>query len=612
MARRLKVVMGFGVAVILPLLLLVGGRHQSSARHPHAQNQAEPEASKVADVPWPVSVSPDGRLVTGFFGTAGNLAVRDLVTGETRNLTKKAYPELYMGSVFSPDGERIAYSWHNADDFDDLRVIGLDGSEARVLYRDPRGRSVAIKDWSPDGEQLLVTIQGKGVGGEIASVAASDGSLWRVATDVTFDELPERMSFSPDGQFVAYDVSASDGFANHNIYVIENNAARPLPLVEHEADDVLLGWSLDGTGIVFASDRGGEVDIWLLPVANGSPNGSPRVLKRNVGQLAPLGFSQDGSFYYGVARCECGVYVSELDTETGSLDGVPQRVARAFHRTGVDWSPDGERLSYVTPAGGVLPNTWAIAVRFLDTRESRTFSVPAWVLHQLRPLWSPDGRFVLVKGWDSRAYPRVVVHSVAVETAEITTLVASPSYWHDDTIEWVEWSADGKAIFFVRGVRDTTGSPLSLRIVKRDLESGQEEDLFRTSAPPYVYGLTASPDGRHLAFGVWDTNERRSILKILPLEDGEPLELTSVSLPTAIAWTPDSRHLIYQTEEGLWRVSIDGGEPLSLGSLAPLAMNQVGFSVHPAGRQIAFVAEKSLSSEVWVLEDFLPPPDAER
>jgi len=61
----------------------------------------EPRAKKVADVSWPVSVSPDGRFVTGFF-TAG-LAVRDLATGETRNLTDEGYPGL-----FSPDGDQIA------------------------------------------------------------------------------------------------------------------------------------------------------------------------------------------------------------------------------------------------------------------------------------------------------------------------------------------------------------------------------------------------------------------------------------------------------------------------------------------------------------------------
>ncbi len=53
---------------------------------PVTAQETEPSVSKVADVPWPVSVSPDGRLVTGFF-TAG-LAVRDLSPRETPSATR--------------------------------------------------------------------------------------------------------------------------------------------------------------------------------------------------------------------------------------------------------------------------------------------------------------------------------------------------------------------------------------------------------------------------------------------------------------------------------------------------------------------------------------------
>ena len=585
------------------LVLLVGGcARQSPVKPLSQQDRVKPTASKIADVPFPMSVSPDGRLVTGFFGKAGNLAVRDLVSGETRNLTNRQYPELVMASAFSPDGEWIAYSWHNQDDFDDLRVIDLDGLNPQILYHDPQGRSVAVKDWSPGGKEVLITIRREDLRGEIASVAVSNGALQQLAMGVVFEEIPERMDYSTDGRFIAYDILVGDDPLNHDIYVLKLDEARPVALVKHAADDVLLGWSPDGAGILFASNRSGEIDIWLLPVTNGSPDGSPQVVQSDIGSLIPLGFSRDGSYYYGVTGCECSVYFAELDSETGRLLGTAQRVAPAFRRTGADWSPDGKRLSYIAPAGGVLAKSWVLTVRSLDTGESRDYSVPARVLHQLRPLWSPDGRFILVKGWDSKAYPREVAYSVSVGTGEIATLVASPSLWHVEMIEWVEWSADGGALFFVR----TKGSPQALEIAVRNLESGQEKILFQGTAPPFVYGLTTSPNGRHLAFGVWDTKQQRSALRILPVTGGEPEELATVDLPNAIsppAWTMDSRHLIYQTKEGLWRVSLDGGEPSSLGSLAPRAANQGGLSVHPNGQRIAFVAEGSQKSEIWVLPE---------
>ena len=586
----------------LLMLLVVTCAHQSSLKSPSQQDRVKPVASKIADVPFPMSVSPDGRFVTGFFGKAGNLAVRDLASGETRNLTNRQYPELVMASAFSPDGEWIAYSWHNGDDFDDLRVIGVDGRNPKILYSDSRERSVIVKDWSPNGKEVLVTIRREDLRGEIASVAVSDGALQRLAVGVVFEAIPERMDYSTDGRFIAYDIPVSDDPLNHDIYVLARDGARPVALVKHAADDVLLGWSPDGTGILFASNRHGEVDIWSLPVANGSPDGSPQVVQSDVGSLIPLGFSRDGSYYYGVTGCECSVYLAELDSETGRPLGTAQRVARAFRRTGVDWSPDGKRLSYIAPAGGVLADRWVLTVRSLETGKSRDYSVPARVLHQMRPLWSPDGRFILVKGWDSKAYPREVVYSISDETGERATLLDSPSLWHVEMIDWVEWSADGGALFFV----GTKGFPQTLRIAVHNLESGEEKNLLEATAPPFVYGLTASPDGRYLAFGVWDTQQQLSALRILPLAGGEAEELAAVALPNAIsppAWTPDSRHMIYQTKEGLWRVSLDGEEPSSLGSLAPLTANQAGISIHPNGQQIAFVAEESQKSEIWVLPE---------
>ena len=72
--------------------------------------------------------SPDGRWVTAIEGR--DLAVRDLVTGETRRVT--VTPEGVDGSaevpVFSPDGSRIAYIWRIRGERWELRSIGMDGT----------------------------------------------------------------------------------------------------------------------------------------------------------------------------------------------------------------------------------------------------------------------------------------------------------------------------------------------------------------------------------------------------------------------------------------------------------------------------------------------------
>jgi len=87
-----------------------------------------------ADVDITGSVSPDGRYVSYTDLTSGDLAVRELATGQKRRLTTNPERSAWTGSsVFSPDGKQIAFSWSVWDT--ELRVIGLDGSNLRTLAR---------------------------------------------------------------------------------------------------------------------------------------------------------------------------------------------------------------------------------------------------------------------------------------------------------------------------------------------------------------------------------------------------------------------------------------------------------------------------------------------
>jgi len=56
----------------------------------------------------------------------------------------------------------------------------------------------------------------------------------------------------------------------------------------------------------------------------------------------------------------------------------------------------------------------------------------------------------------------------------------------------------------------------------------------------------------------------------------------------------------------LWRILAAGGEPQKLEITLP---NMEHLRIHPDGRQIAFSSSspQAAKSEVWVLENFLPP-----
>ncbi|MFC6953194.1 S9 family peptidase [Halorubellus litoreus] len=110
-----------------------------------------------------VGSSRDGQM---------NVYRHDLASGETTKLTD--YDRAVWGSELSPDGDRIAYSTNETDDYDNKDVYvasvaqsatgsrpgaddDVDGSNARNLEIGDVGAEASPVDWGPDGDRLLVT-----------------------------------------------------------------------------------------------------------------------------------------------------------------------------------------------------------------------------------------------------------------------------------------------------------------------------------------------------------------------------------------------------------------------------------------------------------------------
>ena len=144
--------------------------------------------------------------------------------------------ELAGASAVSPDGTRVAYNWQGPGGYD-LRVVGIDGGEPRVLYGDERVPYIEPQAWSPDGEQILAHLRTRDEAWQIVLVAATDGSL-RVLTELG-RRPPGKSRFSPDGLTIAYDSPPSDDVPQHDIFSLTVDRSHAAPLVQHPADDRL-------------------------------------------------------------------------------------------------------------------------------------------------------------------------------------------------------------------------------------------------------------------------------------------------------------------------------------------------------------------------------------
>jgi Tol biopolymer transport system component len=434
-------------------------------------------------------------------------------------------------------------------------------------------------------------------------VSVQDGSV-RVLKN--FNESPPgRSRFSPDGRYIAYTFEQHPESWEEDIFVLALDGGRETPLVQNPADDGVLDWTPDGKGILFHSDRTGTAGVWWIQVIEGKSQGTPELLKPDVGQdFEPMGFTRNGLYYYGIQKQMKDVYITELDLVTGKLISSPVLATQRFVGSNycAEWSTDGQQLLYLSHRA---PGAWgarALCVRSTQSGEVRELFSRLNQLSWVR--WSPDGRSLL-------AFARAPdggfgTFRIDVQTGDFEHLVTPEIGWH------AAWSLDGKAIFSY-GFDTVTNR---ITIVLRDLQTGQEKELysliFGNSSYP-ASGLALSRDGRQLAFSVSEFGSK--IIKVMPAAGGEVRELLRGDQsplrfnPGTIAWAPDGRSMLFanpssprSSKTDLWQIPVHGGKPRKLELTAE---NMRDLSIHPNGRHIAFTAGQ-LKSEVWVMENFLP------
>ncbi len=543
------------------------------------------------------SVSRDGRYLCYMNKVTDSLAVREVTTGKERAVAHHRYPS-HTGEahtpVFSPDGRWIACSWHNQELGFDLRLVRADGSAERVLYAHPDVRWIEVADWSPDGRHVLATFRRTDRTNQIALVAVADGAVLLLKSlDWRF---PFKMGFSPDGGYIVYDLPPRPESPNRDLFLLAvtpvRDNARELPLVEHPANDYLLGWVPGSHQILFASDRTGTVDAWTVRVIEGEPQGYPQLVKKDLGWAWPLGFTHSGAYYYALQTAMADVYVTALEPATGRLLAPPTPPAPRFLGTNwsPDWSRDGAYLAYVSQRHylGRTPGARSIVIRSVASQQERVLQTSLDYAELAR--WSPDGRQLLVTGAESK--DAVGLFRVDARTGVAVPVARAPQMgmaFFDPV-----WSPDQRTIFYKRRTWGVEPSPL----LTRDLTTGREQELLGS-----VYRYSLSPDGRELAYSSFD--ESSEFVKILSLASGQAREVHRQPRGTgriySVAWTSDGTRLLFSRKGQLWRISVAGGAPEQL----PVALESLReLRPHPDGQRLAFTAGVG-RGEVWVLENIL-------
>ena len=187
----------------------------------------------VRDGAWALvpSWSPDGSRVAYTDDTTGDYQVYTVSVDGANvvQMTQAPSGTTYVGPKYSPDGKLLAFAMHRPQDakgVQDLWVMNIDGSDPRRLTTGMN--NAESRTWSPDGTRIAFNVVVNGV-----------GQIFVINLDGTgLTQLTRNPGTTP-------------AFAPGGIFPTMRG-------------DVTPAWSPDGTRIAFASDSGGNFDVYTM------------------------------------------------------------------------------------------------------------------------------------------------------------------------------------------------------------------------------------------------------------------------------------------------------------------------------------------------------------
>jgi Tol biopolymer transport system component len=583
-------------------------------------------------VPPQIAPTADGRMVLFVEWNSGDLFTRDLATGEVKRLglkTSRDGSEYFEQALYSPDQRQIAVSRNLPDRSWSFEIISTQpGAKSRVLIK---GRDIHPVAWSADSKSILVVSWNDSdatsprVSPRIAWVSATDGTQKTVKSFEAW-RAPEKVSLSPDGGYIAYDaLEREETNEDRDIYIVASDGSSETLAVRNPGIDKNPVWTPDGSDLIFISNRSRNFGLYSIAVKDGKVQGSPRLLKPDVGNITLSGFVRSGALYYLQPTGDQNVYQASFDPVSGELRGVPVPLGNTYAtNNGMSAiSSDGKRVAYLATRAGVGPPSLkgvyvdpgasAVVVKSVDGRMERSYSndlMLSWA-----PMWLPDGAGLLLAARRQPSGNGQAFYRLDLDSGRITRLL-------EHTVNWTqpgaargqrELSADGETVYLSVNVWNESKNGAG-GIAAVSLSTGQVKRIYEADGA--VESVSISPDNRSLAAitgrGATMTGRKLVVMNI----DGSGLrtlfEPPADALPivgvSGVAWSSDGKRVFFVRPEDdhgnwrLWQVPVNGGPPSDTGFQTQELREIRG---GPNGT-LTYTAGRSELSELWAMDNLLP------
>jgi Tol biopolymer transport system component/DNA-binding winged helix-turn-helix (wHTH) protein len=570
---------------------------------------------------WPDSFVEESNLTQNIYTLRKALGEGDYI----ETIPRRGYR--FVADVRQPDGatsdvivvrERTRVSYEEEYDPNDSNGLNDAASKSAVIDLNPTRGSRQLSAAAPKSHLsrwLWITI------GTVVALAVVVGIfLWRRSLRVAFETArlakftttgkAVKVAVSPDGKYVAFVLNDA---GQQSIWLRQLVTGQELQIVPPTRTDIYgLTFTRDGNYVFYVSQEQNKLAMLYQVPSLGGP--ADRLLQ-DVD--SPVTFSPDNK-QMAFIRFSPGA----ASIVIANIDGTSERTLVTTHTgdairiapNGVlppSWSPDGTVIASPVSVNSVQWDQTICGFRVQDGARVELTRNHWPALGRIE--WSPDGKGLLATIIETEAaseqqiwfvpYPTGEARRITNDltdyrdlgvTADARTIVTIQSekkanIWLASTgdldhprqltttsydgLNGVSWTPDGKLVY-------TSQIAGEQNLWMMDPNGGPARQL--TVHAGFSEQPAVSPDGRYIVF-LSNRNDQEHLWRI-DIDGKHPMQLTRGIGDRHPTFTQDGRAVIFKSSNpgSLFRVSIDGGEPVRLTERGGFDPN-----VSPDGKLIA-------------------------